>query len=1617
MSTTSSTGQQATAPGAGTSSVTQPLLTLPQTGSQFVNFPSQVYNLTPNSNLVRFMRTLLGDAGVGQLRKRLNVSRLAQTMQSSNFYQLDGFYGALFNLFRNQNELLQIEGTNFDPTQDTATQDQWRQLAQADASYKNRLFKFGRAIQYGPTPLGIKLVSEAILGVPCTVSESFNYATQPGQTYAQLQSYTYAQLEQFTYAELSGMTDGTPNNQIQNQFIITPQSPITLGDTYNLQQVIDILKPANTNYVVNSVGSYGDPNIIPLTNAWADSNYWEIDAATVTNGVSSSNQRPAFSSYSGEQWYYNADVTGVLSYTANPIDTVQLAIDSQMITWADGTSTIYSASNALLPWFQAILGRYAQDGIMAANPLSGSATAITSPSPSDLYFDGVPVSEVVAAIQSDSSYQSGTSSAFWSTDPRYQDDPTYEIIEFRMTSSHVCNMISFDVAHFPHTVLIQYFDEDGNTWVDVNSQSILDSNPSILPDNDSYLYLKDHPQHTADNWYNMSMHIGPYAFQRIRIVLQRSAGSPPVIQQLSPYADADGNLQVQNLIQPYNLGLRNFKVGYSASSTDDLPTDLEGPIDSTTDILGNQVIYTLYEEPANGPLQSTPTTWRCAPQPVNNAVVNYVVDTRDSYGNAQTIDTIFIDPTHVGVHATLYYSNDNPNPNQGEYEANDTPLVPPLSVISGSVLPNAFGSLQFPTVAGSEGSIIVENSAVGFNPNQPWWFGITFQANYIPTTGIIPITDFLGTAVYYDVDIQSFVISPSVASGPDEYDADTALYDEASYSNSVAFPCPLPLNGVVALVVGYQPPTSTYVYDNWTLAFQVNGSDVVTDNYDAVMSPLELLGPNILIGGIDQNPNQPPNYLSGMVLNNFTLKTEILTSDVITEFMLDPQSFCYKGEYNSSVTESNTYNAVLRFDPSFVSTTNPTGLEGGPLYYFPSINWSPIPGDFILAQGYIALQPIQAKYLKFEMTNLAAEIYEGFLPIISTVQTFSANTASTSLSPATPGSLGSSPDGTTTLLNLNLGESLYPNSSTPNSPPTGQANTLTTSPTEVTVLTDPSTATQIAQVTPQYSYADYHQGQIAPRFTTTGVPNYIQSTVSATTKVAFFCGFNKLQFSRTNIAASQDSRIYTEFFLDTVDIASMGIWSMQNGAIISPQPNNSDLPASSVQSNTYFSEHDVQGIQFAAQQSDPVEVIADDNFTSTVLQTIDWTAEENWHVVGDVTPDEIVYENNQVTISRNTAVAPARPIYWDDNGTLVAADGTSPHGDINPPVDPVLGAIPSGNLETTQYIGYGGLQSAPFLLSQAGRAWVALRIIPVTQITNPWYLQLTDVTSGNIIWQSEVPNLATGQITEYFDFFDIGAVVQELTSTGALQLASDYTVTDSLMVSIVQEGPSQDSVIIDRLSVFDESIVWEFSNDGGNTFYQALDIRSNPNGVLTFPTPSNQLVWRVTAFRQNLVISALQLRPIYSNQLKTFVQANIDGPNVSPSDTFGYVNDDPQYQTWDLPIPRWWFLEFAQSTQLFPDGVETNQNSIFHYEIMNETIGSTFSDSPTYRLIRLGQGSELFIKPTDHGTWINGQFHRSTSDTLTAVTDIVSVGVVTPDQNNTILGGVVQGHKEINNPT
>lgn len=520
----------------------------------------------------------------------------------------------------------------------------------------------------GAATAAVRFVVEAAAAGEAHRADGFTFSPQ---TYADMEGTSYGTLEGAGLARMSG--------DERRVFTIRPKRRISLSEAYDLRRVLSRIKPADSRFVIDHSGI---PLHAPLTigSATADSVHWEVissvapissplDPYQVSTGTLAEQPRPPFSGYQGEAWSYNADLVGMAA-SYKPLGGERRVLPVQRVTFPDGTAMDFSPQQAVLPRRMVLGGRAVSDGILVAHPYAGPRGVptlfedryVVQRSVRDiarLYADGIPLDPLNALLKSQAQvdpYQQNPQHRFWVSGERWMDDPAEETLEVRLAGDRLINYITFETSRFPHQVVAEVYETSMARWVEVHRRYLTDSNPRLLSHDSEVTRRGGHPLHSSPNhWERISVRIPAMTGSRFRLRMQRIEGVPP--KTLSRAAALGAVRQAVEV--PYSLGVRSLDLGYRVTSRADfdfLDPEAGGVLGQTRDVAGSSVQFTVKENSPQRLLEDE-GHWRCEPQPVNYAVVNLYLDTRGG-GDGTVIDRFFLDPTHVGPHFTLYYSND-----------------------------------------------------------------------------------------------------------------------------------------------------------------------------------------------------------------------------------------------------------------------------------------------------------------------------------------------------------------------------------------------------------------------------------------------------------------------------------------------------------------------------------------------------------------------------------------------------------------------------------------------------------------------------------------------------------------------------------------------------------------------------------------------------------------------------------------------------------------------------------------------------------------------------------------------------------------------------------------------
>lgn len=374
------------------------------------HFPEELYDLRPESHLVRFMKVLLGEAGVGQLRKRYLLAQLEQALDSTHFYDLDRFYGSLFGARRGV-----LGALPMDPMTDVATPDGWDEIAEYDARFRERVIKLAKAITLGATPMGMQALAEALTGVECDVYEVWSVLDSQGpvgigRTWAQVGTDfgSYGVMGTSSWAQIAGVVQvGNLGVNARNEFIVRPKKVYDISDPdsaveraedlYGIQRVVNVLKPASTIASIDDNGLAVHTEA-PIGGVTADSEFWEVvprvipqeeldeiykllytayDKRANPTGVEKVVPRPPFSSSQGQQWSYASEVASVTSFTSTLGGHKDLSSpDYDTVKYYDGKSIAYRPEYAIIDARQAALSQTSGEGSVVSHPYSGARKVV-----------------------------------------------------------------------------------------------------------------------------------------------------------------------------------------------------------------------------------------------------------------------------------------------------------------------------------------------------------------------------------------------------------------------------------------------------------------------------------------------------------------------------------------------------------------------------------------------------------------------------------------------------------------------------------------------------------------------------------------------------------------------------------------------------------------------------------------------------------------------------------------------------------------------------------------------------------------------------------------------------------------------------------------------------------------------------------------------------------------------------------------------------------------------------------------------------------------------------------------------------------------------------------------
>lgn len=713
-------GNDVSPPPEGFKTVTSPLNPLRSAASRLAHFDEDVYDLSAESHIVRLLKALLGDAGVGLLSKQMVLVRLQQTLSGTHFFDLDAFYGALFGAGRRVDEILP-----HDPYAEALPIETWDEISVRDGAYRSRASQLSQAIHLGATARGIRKFAEAMTGVEFDLTEDWQYGSWMIHTWDDWQGVSYDTLDGYTWDEMERSPFAT-EDVLRNVATLHPSRPLSVGERYDLEQAIDRVKPANMIVFVSE--EIPDVEIKDLDfSAESPSEKWEIRQLVQNSRINGILPYPDYpedefisppvspwSGYSGEAWTVLDRTPRALAFitqgapsTTDVVDPSAVEMAPQALSGVTGGTPSVSLPEHALKQVQGLYsGRSASDGIVNSNPYGERRGQGTR-----LMIDGLDASIAKEGL----STSARTIDLFWTSPSRGYDDPTNEVLELRFDEPVNFNYFSFQMAKFPCTVTAQYWDRSDGQWIDMASVSYRESNPYSFPNQPPD--GAPHPMHWGDNhWEKRSFTVTPVLTSIIRFVFQRLDG-------IGPY----GNTNSEKIAYP--VGLREIDVGYRVTSVSKVPHVSSGsPVASNKNIAGLQTRYFVNVAKADLVEDDELTAWVCEPQPFSDAVVSMYLSIGDGRF-PEVVNNLYLDPVHTGATMNLYSTLDIPVGDENS-EPKDDVLYPS---VNGSVSPVLSGNqgLNFP--ASDPAWVDVDTRPIGgTSTGGTFWLGVSWEFRDFP---------------------------------------------------------------------------------------------------------------------------------------------------------------------------------------------------------------------------------------------------------------------------------------------------------------------------------------------------------------------------------------------------------------------------------------------------------------------------------------------------------------------------------------------------------------------------------------------------------------------------------------------------------------------------------------------------------------------------------------------------------------------------------------------------------------------------------------------------------------------------------------------------------------------
>lgn len=589
-------------------------------------FPEETYNISDKSILFKFLSALLGDAGVGGMKKGLLYPKLQKALTSTHFNDLDTLFTDPFSFPRLTDEIYTA-----DPSNEMLTADEWAVVRRKDSQYKSRFWDYMQGVQKGVTNEGTKLIAKSATGAPALVYERWKY------------------LDDIVSDNPVGFPNIGNTNSRNEVVVVAQNDDYTPKDERRLYQAFNKLAPSNLLFTFDSTSS----NLvdIPVNNIYSSSDFFFTKRLVTGN---------AFNTYPDVSSEFN---TWIESGVQKEAPTTAFSINQESVTYP----TIESA----------------EASSYHIGPFSETQQALfahLSDIPNDLYqfdanqsFTDVPVnldltlpwysrtnSNTNQTVNNyypvgyfaNTSIGSNSKKLFWASNEETPGVSEYLILDLQ--NQRPVDMIEFQICMKPIDIGVQYLDDNGD-WQDVVLRTDVENHTQVF-----------YATSSTYSWQNVEISFEDVVTNKIKLNFDRRPDSFPL--NASPLFD-------------WSIEIKELRLGY-------LMTDIASFIsDQGVDILGN-AFETILETYGVDRLRdnNVDTFWQSQANPSPTAVETLYFDI-STQGSASTIDQVWIDPVTPGPLTHVYYSNDDSTlPTIGDYGQGNVLFFDAFDYPDGTIL-------------------------------------------------------------------------------------------------------------------------------------------------------------------------------------------------------------------------------------------------------------------------------------------------------------------------------------------------------------------------------------------------------------------------------------------------------------------------------------------------------------------------------------------------------------------------------------------------------------------------------------------------------------------------------------------------------------------------------------------------------------------------------------------------------------------------------------------------------------------------------------------------------------------------------------------------------------------